>query len=53
MTGFVRETLTMPVDAARQPARSYLTEFQTDVYMTAVERYRPVEDDHSAAASDG
>jgi hypothetical protein len=42
--GFVRETFTLPVDAARQRARAYLAEFPAEAYMTMIERYRPVDD---------
>ena len=38
--GFLRETFTLPVEAARAKARELIDEFPTGGYMTIVEKWR-------------
>lgn len=38
--GFLRETFTLPVEAARAKARELIKEFPTGGYMTIVEQWR-------------
>ena len=42
--GLLRETFTLPVEAARVKARQILDEFPQDGYMTIVERWRQLPD---------
>lgn len=38
--GFLRETFSLPLDAARAKAREQLTQYPPAAYMTKVERWR-------------
>ena len=42
--GFVRETFTLPREAARTRARDFLTRYPKEAYMSAVERWRELPD---------
>ena len=42
--GFVRESFTLPRDAARQTARGFLDRFPKQAYMSEVERWRELAD---------
>ena len=41
--GFIRETFTLPLDAARAKAREYLDRFPVGGYSTVVENWRTLE----------
>ena len=42
--GFVRETFTLPREAARSRARDFLTRYPKQAYMSSVERWRELPD---------
>jgi hypothetical protein len=42
--GFLRETFTLPREAARSKAREYLTRYPKQAYMSAVESWREMPD---------
>ncbi len=42
--GFVRETFTLPREAARTRARDFLKRYPKEAYMTSVERWRELPD---------
>jgi hypothetical protein len=42
--GFMRETFTLPLDAARAKAREYLDRFPVGGYSTIVEKWRALDD---------
>ena len=42
--GFVRETFTLPREAARLRARDFLTRYPKAAYMSSVERWRELPD---------
>ena len=42
--GFLRETFTLPREAARSKAREYLTRYPKQAYMSAVESWRETPD---------
>lgn len=42
--GFVRETFTLPREAARSRARDFLTRYPKEAYMSSVERWRELPD---------
>ena len=44
--GFLRETFTLPRDKARTTARDFLTRYPKAAYMTEIEFWRELEDDH-------
>jgi hypothetical protein len=44
--GFIRETLRLPVEAARAKAREIISECPQGDYMTVVERWRQLPDGH-------
>ena len=44
--GFMRETYTLPVEAARAKAREILNHFPVGGYATVVEQWRQLDDGH-------
>lgn len=42
--GFVRETFTLPREAARSRARDFLTRYPKEAYMSSVEQWRELPD---------
>ena len=42
--GFVRETFTLPREAARSRARDFLTRYPKEAYMSSVEQWRELSD---------
>lgn len=42
--GFVRETFTLPREAARRQALDFLTRYPKEAYMSSVERWRELPD---------
>ena len=42
--GFVRETFTLPREAARRQARDFLTRYPKEAYMSSVEDWRELPD---------
>jgi len=42
--GFVRETFTLPREAARSRARDFLTRYPREAYMSSVEQWRELPD---------
>ena len=42
--GFVRETFTLPREAARKRARDFLKRYPKEAYMSSVERWRELPD---------
>ena len=42
--GFVRETFTLPREAARMRARDFLKRYPKEAYMSSVERWRELPD---------
>jgi hypothetical protein len=42
--GFVRETFTLPREAARRRARDFLDRYPKEAYMSSVERWRELPD---------
>jgi hypothetical protein len=42
--GFVRETFTLPREAARSRARDFLKRYPKEAYMSSVERWRELPD---------
>jgi len=42
--GFVRESFTLPRDAARERARAWLTDYPKAAYMSAVDTWRELPD---------
>jgi hypothetical protein len=42
--GFVRETFTLPREAARSRARDFLNRYPKEAYMSSVERWRELPD---------